>query len=240
MAEATTIKKKPAPDRTLPIYKSEEIAAPALEARLRKAAKKHKIEIRTMIIRPPHTKGEAIAVSVELNVGGATEGVMQFLAAAGGRATFHNIPSLYISSDKKDSKLVRAQLVVEDWYAKRAASAPKRKQWEASLVPGLPALDVLAECSDHLKGRGTRITSFGVERDAVHIFGGADKLASARQFAASLFKDKELGAYKLNWVMRPRFDTERKDGSVVFQIAGKLEQAPAKKDDAESPEEDKG
>ena len=221
--------KAAAPPPSLPVYKTEEIAAPELDTSIRKVAESSGVEIKTYLPRVPVEAGKFIGVGAELRVTGSSEQATKFLAAITQQNQFQVISSLVLSSDRKDPKIMQANLVLTSWFARTEKAASKVKKWQSTAQVSDPAIDLYASCIGLLPEKGVRFTGFDFEGKMIRLSGEASNSLEANRFGGKLFKEKDLSMYRWDWEMRPRYNIKKKDGTVEFSIYGKRSESSSKK-----------
>ena len=247
---AEQIKKPAAPE--VPIYESEEIAAPRLEKLVREKAKDAGIQIDALLPRAPEDGGKYIGIPLEGRVSGTAEQVIKFLSAIESRDQYRLMPRVVIYGDRKDPRLAKASFMATSWYAKTEKASRQTKKWRKAAKPAAPALEIFAACAATLDENAfsaeilplardadkpppkkpqaqVRLTGFAFEGTEVLVSGEGRNSAATHKFGGRLFKDESLNAYDWSWQTRPKYNTKRKDGTVEFSIRGELNPKTSKK-----------
>lgn len=99
-------------DRYQQPYRTEEQEAPALESYFRRNADAMGLEIKKLIPNPAEELGNRMmTVSLQAQVVGPGSDVLQFLTLLQAENRFYAIPSITVSSDRKDPTLAVADLI---------------------------------------------------------------------------------------------------------------------------------
>ncbi|MGI9240530.1 MAG: GspMb/PilO family protein [Verrucomicrobiales bacterium] len=247
LAGAYAVDQKEPERPALPLFETEEISAPKLEQQVQENAEESGVRIDALLPHPPVIEGKFIGIGLEGKVGGTTQQVVKFLSGLENRDQFRVVPELAIIGDRKDPDLTRASFRVVSWYAKNEKSARRQKKWHAAVAPATPAIEIFASCAASLEEDAfsvailppagetekpeppIRLTRFGFTGDSITLSGEGLNSATANKFGGKLFSNKSLDAYDWHWLMRPRYNTKKKDGTVEFSVSGQLGEKAKKK-----------
>ena len=98
--------------RYQPVFRSEELEAPALEAYFRRNAQAENVEVKTLLPQPPEPLGnDMMSISLQAKVSGLGSDILRFLILLQAENRFYAIPSITIASDRKDPTQVNVDMV---------------------------------------------------------------------------------------------------------------------------------
>lgn len=214
----------PKNDGEVPIYRSEKAAVKKLKRRLTRRANVYGASLDRLRPQAPQKWGGSAHVGFEVAVSGPFQQAVNFVCNLYGKGKFITIPKFAIHADPRDPEFVRAEFVIKDWYRlkvkQRSTDIPQKLADFA--IPNLPATELFVACTNSLPEKGSWFTDFAFENDTVSIFGKSKTPQDVRDFETALSENKTIAAYQWTWENEPAADAKEKEGTIVFEIVGRL------------------